>query len=577
MTLRAVLLLVPACLANIAPAQQQQWPTQTARAAAGVADEPSLMRPLLERFRSDRALLGRRHRVTMSTAYPERMRAFYEHWKHALESIAFIGLSQAGKVDYLLFRNLLRHELQELDRERERDAAVRPLLPFWREIVALAEARANMQPVDGPKTADVLDALTERTQEFTKTLADRKDELPWHIVQRASQRTASLQRTLRDWFAFYDGYDPTFTWWLRKPHEALDAALKAHEEALDALLGDDDEAFFGDPIGRAALLDQLALAMIPYTPEELLAIAEEEFAWCDRELLRAANDLGFEGDTKRALEHTKQQHVAPGEQPQLIAELAYEAVDFLEARELVTIPALCKETWRMQMMSPARQKVSPYFLGGESIIVSFPTDEMEHRDKLMSMRGNNRHFARATVHHELIPGHHLQGFMNQRYRSYRSPFRTPFWGEGWALYWELLLWELDFQQSPEDRVGMLFWRSHRCARILFSLRYHLGEITEQEAIEFLIERVGHERNNATAEVRRSFTGGYGPLYQCAYMLGGLQLRALSEELVGSGKMDYRTFHDAVLRENSIPIEMLRASLTGQELTRDFESTWRFCR
>ncbi len=64
----------------------------------------------------------------------------------------------------------------------------------------------------------------------------------------------------------------------------------------------------------------------------------------------------------------------------------------------------------------------------------------------MSMRGNNRHFSRATVHHELIPGHHLQGYMNQRHRTYRGPFRTPFWGEGWALYWEMLLWDLDFQQ-----------------------------------------------------------------------------------------------------------------------------------
>jgi len=59
------------------------------------------------------------------------------------------------------------------------------------------------------------------------------------------------------------------------------------------------------------------------------------------------------------------------------------------------------------------------------------------------------------------------------------------------------------------------------------------------------------------------------------MLGGLQLRALHRELVGSGKMTNRAFHDAVLRENSIPIEMVRADLTGQALARDFRSRWRF--
>jgi uncharacterized protein (DUF885 family) len=122
---------------------------------------------------------------------------------------------------------------------------------------------------------------------------------------------------------------------------------------------------------------------------------------------------------------------------------------------------------------------------------------------------------------------------------------------------------------------MLFWRKHRCARIIFSLSYHTEEMTAEEAIDFLVERVGHERNNATAEVRRSIAGGYGPLYQAAYLLGGLQLRALHRDLVGSEKMTNRAFHDAVLRQGSIPIEMVRAALTEVALTREFTSSWRF--
>ena len=118
------------------------------------------------------------------------------------------------------------------------------------------------------------------------------------------------------------------------------------------------------------------------------------------------------------------------------------------------------------MMSPARQKFSPYFTGGEVISISYPTAGMDHDAKLQSMRGNNRHFTRATVHHELIPGHHLQGFMSDRYAPHRSLFRTPFLVEGWALYWELRLWDLGFAEGPEDELGMLFWRAHRSARIL---------------------------------------------------------------------------------------------------------------
>jgi uncharacterized protein (DUF885 family) len=97
----------------------------------------------------------------------------------------------------------------------------------------------------------------------------------------------------------------------------------------------------------------------------------------------------------------------------------------------------------------------------------------------MSMRGNNVHFSRATVHHELIPGHHLQGFMTERHNQHRQMLS------------------------------------------------------------------GHERFTAEWEVRRSFNGTYSPLYQVAYMIGGLQFRALHREMVRSKKMSNRDFHDAV--------------------------------
>jgi hypothetical protein len=59
------------------------------------------------------------------------------------------------------------------------------------------------------------------------------------------------------------------------------------------------------------------------------------------------------------------------------------------------------------------------------------------------------------------------------------------------------------------------------------------------------------------------------------LLVGLQIRALHHELVDSGKMTEKAFHDAVLKENSIPIEMIRADLTNQKLSRDFHPGWRF--
>jgi uncharacterized protein (DUF885 family) len=91
----------------------------------------------------------------------------------------------------------------------------------------------------------------------------------------------------------------------------------------------------------------------------------------------------------------------------------------------------------------------------------------------------------------------------------------------------------------------------------------------------LVRRVGHEPDNARAEVRRSFNGEYPPLYQAGYMIGALQLRALKRELVDGGKMTLLDYHDAILQGGMLPIELVRARLKGEKIGRDFKPGWRF--
>jgi uncharacterized protein (DUF885 family) len=116
---------------------------------------------------------------------------------------------------------------------------------------------------------------------------------------------------------------------------------------------------------------------------------------------------------------------------------------------------------------------------------------------------------------------------------------------------------------------------HRASRILFSLNFHLGKWTPQQCIDFLVEKGGHERANAEGEVRRSFNGSYPPLYQLAYMMGGLQIKALHHDLVDSGKMTNRQFHDAIITGGPMAIEMVRARLTKQMLPKDYKASWKF--
>jgi uncharacterized protein DUF885 len=590
----------------------------------------SEMRAIIEYYVVDRGSLLRSYPVASSTSRRERLRKFYSDALERIQKLDFDSMNQEGKVDYVLFRKHLEYELRQLDIQARQLSEIAELIPFAPRITDLEEGRRRMEPIDSAKAAAALNDLRKQLDTTRKALElglgpqrtgeSRSDgvvpiKVKKTLAFRVVNATNNLRASLRNWYTFYSGYDPVFTWWNEEPYKALDQAMTAYASFLServvglrpegtqtgaggptvtrgpvtgagpggqgqprtvptARAGDASD-IVGDPIGREALLSELQSEMIPYTPEELIAIAQKEMAWCESEMKKAAKDLGYGDDWKKALEHVKNLYVEPGKQPEMIRDLALEAIKFVDDHDLITVPTLARDGWRMEMMSPERQLVSPFFLGGEVILVSFPTNTMSHEQKMMSMRGNNVHFSRATVFHELIPGHHLQGFMNARYKPYRSLFATPFWSEGGALYWEMLFWDLKFPKTPENRIGMLFWRMHRCARIIFSLSFHLEKMTPQECIDFLVNRVGHERDNATAEVRRSFDGSYGPLYQIAYLIGGLQFYALHRELVASGKMKNRDFHDLIYKENRMPVEMVRAILTRQKLTRDFKSSWKF--
>jgi hypothetical protein len=338
----------------------------------------------------------------------------------------------------------------------------------------------------------------------------------------------------------------------------------------------DNSGISGAARGRVGLISDLENELIPYTIEELIAIAEMEFAWCDEEMKKAAREMGYGDDWKSALERVKEMHVPPGGQPAVIRGLLLEAINFLRAHDLITVPQIASESLHMGMMSPQQQLVNPFFTGGAQISVSYPTNTMEHGAKLQSMRGNSTPLSHATAFHEMIPGHNFVGYMGSRFSGYRANLGgTSFYGEGWPLYWEMLMYELGFHDTPEKRVGALFWRMHRCARIIFSLKFHMGEWSPQECINFLVDRVDFERDNAAGEVRRSFQGGYGPLYQASYLLGGIQLRALRREVVDTGRMTNKAFHDEVMRQGSMPIALLRLALNQRKLSRNMSVDWKF--
>ena len=550
------------------------------------AKTESDLRVAVDRYLLDKAAIERRYEVAYSPRRQARLRTFYQGWKQRLAEATFSALNAEGRVDYLLLRNRIEYDIEMLALADRRWTEMAALVPFFDGLRQLQEDRFDRKRADGRATASMLSATADKVTALTKALAadakggglvTRPGVTPV-VATRAATQIDALKTVLADWNRFYDGYDPVFSWWTSEPFGRLDKALTAYAEALRLHLAGikpgEPAPIIGDPVHAEGLRADLAVEMIPYTPDELITIGNTEFDWVEAEFKNVSRDMGFGDDWKKALEHVKTLAPPPGEVPWVIFDIAKYSERFVDDMHAVTIPPLAKEVWRLSMQTPERQRINPFFNGGEVTRVSYPTGSMSHEDKEMSMRGNTPPFNFATVHHELIPGHHLQAFLMSRFNGHRGQLqRTPFWVEGWSLYWELLLWDRKFPRNDPERIGMLFWRLHRAARIVFSLNYHLGRWTPQQCVDFLVERVGHERANAEGEVRRTTIDP--PLYQVAYMVGGLQLRALARELVDTKKMSLQEFHDKVLLGGPMPIELVRARLTGQGLTSDMKTTWRF--
>ena len=180
-----------------------------------------------------------------------------------------------------------------------------------------------------------------------------------------------------------------------------------------------------------------------------------------------------------------------------------------------------------------------------------------------AMREHNRASISNTSIHEAYPGHHLQLDAARRHPSLtRLLADAPEFVEGWGMYSELLMREHGFDDGPEFQLMLHTDAIWRACRIILDVRLHRGELTIDEGVDFLVDQTRFERDNARAEVEWY---SYRPTYPLSYLLGRtllLELRADEQRRLGES-FSLRDFHDALLRNGSLPISFHRRLLAGE--------------
>lgn len=159
--------------------------------------------------------------------------------------------------------------------------------------------------------------------------------------------------------------------------------------------------------------------------------------------------------------------------------------------------------------------------------------------------------------HEAVPGHHLQiGLaLEAPVPAFRKIRNFNAFVEGWGLYAESLGEEIGFYRNPYSRFGRLSYEMWRACRLVVDTGMHALGWTRQRAIDYMLENSALTEQNVTVEVDRYIAW---PGQALGYKIGELkikELRAAAEKDLGA-KFDVRAFHDELLSEGALPLDML---------------------
>jgi uncharacterized protein (DUF885 family) len=349
---------------------------------------------------------------------------------------------------------------------------------------------------------------------------------------------------------------------LTRATDAAQAALAGYLDWLKGSLADGTDEW---ALGRERYDELVALrAFDGLDAESILAIGEEQLAANRTARVAAAREIDPDADEATVVDRIKNDHPATFEE----ALDAYREVMMRSRRHLldhgiVTLPDheridVIPTPEYLRNVIPFAAYFSPpkFDPNPKGIYIVTPSVGNDPN----AMREHNYSSISNTSIHEAYPGHHLQLAVANRHPSLtRLLADAPEFVEGWGMYSEQLMREQGFDDGPNFRLALYTDAIWRACRIILDVRMHRGELSVEEATDFLVAQTSFEGANARAEVNR-YT--YTPTYQLSYLLGKvllLQLRADEQQRLRS-RFDLRAFHDTLLNNGSLPISFHRRLL-----------------
>ena len=296
------------------------------------------------------------------------------------------------------------------------------------------------------------------------------------------------------------------------------------------------------------------------TPDEVHRIGLSEVARIRREMDAVIRETGFEGDFQQFVEflRTDPQFYAQTED-ELLMRAAWLAkqVDGMMPQYFGTLPRLPYGVMKVPDEIAPNYTTGRYWGGdlekGKAGNYMVNTYDLSARP-LYNLP--------ALTLHEGVPGHHHQIALAQEQDdvpAFRQDLYPTAFGEGWGLYSERLGEEMGFYKTPYERFGRLTYEMWRACRLVVDTGLHWKGWTREQAENCFLENSALSRSNIRSEVDRYISW---PGQALGYKIGELkivELRERAEKELGEA-FDIRAFHDAVLEDGGLPLDILEAKI-----------------
>ncbi len=303
--------------------------------------------------------------------------------------------------------------------------------------------------------------------------------------------------------------------------------------------------------------------------DDLYALAQRIFATTEAQMKELARRIDPAAPGwPEALAKLKEHHPAAAGLVDAYRREVGRARDFLVAHHVVPFPA--GETLRVEETPPFERTTivaeyvepPPFDRDTPGYFYVTPVDPSLPREAQEQMlRESDQGDLVDTAVHEAYPGHHLQGSFARLHPSrIRRALSTAIFDEGWALYCEELMAELDYY-TPEERITQLQWTLVRAARVMIDVGLHTRGMSFDEAVALLTDRVHLERTLAVSEVKRYTETPTQPL---SYLIGREEIFRLRERYRAREGARYtlERFHAEVLAHGSIAPGLLETEMFG---------------